>query len=175
LFGQRGFAATSTEEILEAASVSRGALYHHFRNKEDLFVAVYEATESDFANRIIVASATANDPLKQLRLGLDAFLDLCLEPEVQRILLLDGPTVLDWETWHEIDERYTFGLIQAALDEAVNRGLIERQPTTPLAHVLFGAAIQSAMVVARAENSDVAKRQMAKTLRRLLNALSSPR
>src|SRR5205807_8475708 len=115
LCAERGFAATATDDILEEASVSRGAMYHHFRNKEDLFEAVYEAVDADLTEKILVASMAGREPLKQLRLGFDAFLEHCTDPEVQRIVLLDGPTVLGWEKWHEIDERHTFGLIHAAL------------------------------------------------------------
>lgn len=171
LFAERGFASTSTEEILAAASLSRGAMYHHFRNKEALFEAVYEAVEADLTSRVVAASFRGRDALQQLRLGLDAFLDLCLDPEVQRIVLLDGPTVLGWERWHEIDERYAFGLIKAALDGAVAAKLITRQPTEPLAHAVLGAMIQAGMVVARADDPALAKKQMSSTFKRLLAGL----
>ena len=171
LFADRGFAATSTEEILAAAGLSRGALYHHFRNKEHLFEAVYEAVEADLTHRVVARSIRGRDAMHQLRLGVDAFLDNCLDPDVQRIVLLDGPTVLSWETWREIDERYAYGLIKAALDEAVRTGLVDRQPTEPLAHVLLGAMIQAGMVVARAADPQVAKRQMSRTFKRMLTAL----
>lgn len=171
LFAERGFAATSTEEILAAAGLSRGALYHHFRNKEHLFEAVYEAVEADLTNRVVMKSFAGRDALHKLRLGVDAFLDHCLDPDVQRIVLLDGPTVLSWETWREIDERYAFGLIKGVLDEAVREGLITRQPTDPLAHVLLGAMIQAAMAVARADDPAVAKRQMSRTFKRMLTSL----
>jgi AcrR family transcriptional regulator len=172
LFGQRGFAATPTEDILESAAVSRGALYHHFRNKEDLFQAVYEAVEADLTAKVVVASAGGgSDALKQLQRGFDTFLDLCLDPEVQQIVLLDGPTVLGWETWQEIDARYAFGLVKAALDEAVRTGLIPRQPTPPMAHILLGAVTQAGMVVSRADDPAAAKREMSKTIQRLLKGL----
>jgi len=171
LFAEHGFAATSTEDILAAAGLSRGAMYHHFRSKEHLFEAVYEAVEADLTQRVVEQSIKGRDAMHQLRLGVDAFLDHCLDPDVQRIVLLDGPTVLSWETWREIDERYAYGLIKAALDEAVRAGLITRQPTEPLTHVLLGAMIQAGMVVARAEDPAVAKRQMSRTFKRMLAAL----
>ena len=99
------------------------------------------------------------------------YLEHCTDPEVQRIVLLDGPTVLGWEKWHEIDERHTFGLIHAALEEAVRAGAIQRQPTTPLAHLLLGAGMQAGMVVARADDPAAAKREMGKALHRLLATL----
>ena len=98
LFAEKGFAATSTEEILGEAAVSRGALYHHFASKTDLFRAAFEAVEDDLTAQILAAAAGSGetDPLRILELGFDAFLDQCVNPEVQRIVMLDGPTVLGW-------------------------------------------------------------------------------
>ncbi len=171
LFADQGFAGTSVEAILDQAGVSRGALYHHFDGKDDLFLAVFEAVEEDLTSRVVLASAGAKEPLDQLRLGFEAFLDLCLDSEVRRVVLLDGPTVLGWEAWHEIDERYAFGLIKAALDLAVERGAIEEQPTDALAHVLLGAMMQAGFVVAKAADRAAEKKRMAATLGRLLAAL----
>ncbi len=120
LFASQGFAATSTEQILGEAEVSRGALYHHFPSKTDLFQAAFEAVEDEVTAQVL-ASATASgetDPMRILELGFDAFLDQCVNPEVQRIVMLDGPTVLGWDTWHELDERYAFGTLKAVLSVA---------------------------------------------------------
>ena len=120
LFAEQGFAATSTEDILGASGVSRGAMYHHFSSKTELFQAVFEAVEEDLTNEIMVASTAGGetDPMRILELGFAAFLDQCLHPEVQRIVMLEGPTVLGWDTWHEIDERYAFGTVKFVLGMA---------------------------------------------------------
>src|SRR4051812_4771201 len=94
LFADRGFADTSTEELVRAAGVTRGALYHHFRDKRDLFEAVYEDVEQSLVAKIASSITTATDPLDVLRQGADAFLDACLDPAVRRIALLEGPSVL---------------------------------------------------------------------------------
>jgi AcrR family transcriptional regulator len=171
LFAEKGFAGTSTEEILAAATVSRGAMYHHFADKKALFRATLEAVEDDLSAQILAAASGAADPLGQLRNGFDAFLDQCRNPEVQRIVMLDGPTVLGWDTWHEIDERYAFGLIKSALEAAADQGAIEPGSTESLAHLIVGAVMQAGMVVARADDPAEAKRSMTTTFARVLAAL----
>jgi AcrR family transcriptional regulator len=173
LFAQKGFAGTSTEEILGESSVSRGALYHHFASKTDLFQAVFEAVEDDLTAQVLAAATTTGetDPMRILEIGFDAFLDQCLNPEVQRIVMLDGPTVLGWDTWHELDERYAFGSIKAVLAVAASTGRIEEGAVDPLSHLLLGAIMQAGMVVARADDPAVAKRSMAASFAQLVSSL----
>ena len=173
LFAEKGFAATSTEEILGEAAVSRGALYHHFASKTDLFRAAFEAVEDDLTAQILAAATGSGetDPLRILELGFDAFLDQCVNPEVQRIVMLDGPTVLGWDTWHELDERYAFGTIKTVLTLAAETGRIDEAEVEPLSHLLLGAIMQAGMVVARAEDPAVAKRAMSETFARIVSTL----
>ncbi len=173
LFAERGFAATSTEEILGEAAVSRGALYHHFASKTDLFRAAFEAVEDDLTAQILAAASGSGetDPLRILELGFDAFLDQCVNPEVQRIVMLDGPTVLGWDTWHELDERYAFGTIKTVLTVAAQNGQIDETAVEPLSHLLVGAIMQAGMVVARAEDPVAAKRAMSETFARIVSGL----
>jgi AcrR family transcriptional regulator len=171
LFAEKGFAATSTEEILGAASASRGALYHHFPSKTDLFEATFEAVEDDLTAQVVLAAGAETDPRRQLELGVGAFLDQCRNPEVQRIVMLDGPTVLGWDRWHELDERYGFGAIKAVLGVAAERGMIGASSIEPLAHLLLGAVMQAGMVVARAEDPGAAKREMTSTFATLIAGL----
>jgi AcrR family transcriptional regulator len=171
LFAEKGYAATSTEEILSAAAVSRGAMYHHFAGKTGLFQAVFEAVEEDLTAQVIVAAATETDPMRQLQRGFEAFLDQCRNTEVQRIVMLDGPTVLGWDTWHELDERYAFGSLKAVLGVAAAQGSIGAEAVDPLAHLLLGAVMQAGMVVARADDPDAASHAMTSTFATLLSAL----
>lgn len=174
LFGERGYAGTSTEEIVQRARVTRGALYHHFRDKTDLFEAVVEETERQSVARLIAASQGGADAWERLRLGLRAFLDGCEEPAIQRILLLDAPSVLGWDKWREIDARYGFGLMKAGLQEAMERGIVRRQPLEPLAHLLLGAVMEGAMLIARAEDIAGTRAEVGETLERLLEGLRAP-
>ena len=173
LFAHQGFAATSTEEILHEAAVSRGALYHHFPSKTDLFQATFEQVEDELTAQVLQSAAAGGetDPMRILQVGFDAFLDQCLNPEVQRIVMLDGPTVLGWDLWHELDERYAFGTIKTVLGLAAETGRIQRERVDPLAHLLLGAVMQAGMVVARAEDPLAAKQAMTDTFAGIVSAL----
>jgi AcrR family transcriptional regulator len=171
LFTERGYAATSTTEIVERAGVTRGALYHHFAAKEDLFRAVFEQLEDEVTKHVAKEALTSADPLEQLRRGTRAYLDACIDPAVQRVVLLEGPSVLGWQTWQEIEQRYGYGLVVAGVEAAIGAGLIAAQPVEPLAHVLFGALTEAGMVVARAEDPGAARAEMEAAMDRLLNGL----
>jgi AcrR family transcriptional regulator len=171
LFTDHGYAATSTTEIVERAGVTRGALYHHFAAKDDLFRAVFEQLEAEVAEEVAHRALTGADAIEQLRLGCRAFLDICLDPAVQRIVIVEGPAVLGWETWQEIENRYGHGLVVAGVKAAVDAGLVETQPVGPLADVLFGALAQAGMVVARADEPQIARTEMEAAMDRLLDGL----
>jgi AcrR family transcriptional regulator len=176
LFAERGFAGVGTEEIVRAAGVTRGALYHQFRDKEDLFAAVFELLESELAQRTAAAGASGTtDPLAELRVGAEAWLDACTEPEIQRIVLLDGPAVLGWERWREIGTRYGRGLVEAVLQAAVDAGRLAPQPIRPLAHVLMGAVDEAALYVATAEDPAAARVEVGAVLDGLITSLAAPR
>ncbi len=175
LFAERGYAAVGTEEIVRAAGVTRGALYHHFDGKRELFEAVYEQIEAELAERIAAGALAANagSPLEAMRAGADMFLQACTEPEAQRIVLLDGPSVLDWDRWREIAAKHGLGLIEASLEAAIEAGAIAPQPVRPLAHVLMGALDEAAMLVARAEDPERMREEVGRTLDTLIGALSA--
>jgi AcrR family transcriptional regulator len=173
LFAERGYAAVGTEEIVRKAGLTRGALYHQFAGKRELFEAVYETIEREVTERIAADALVGSDPLEALRAGARAFLDHCLEPEVQRIVLIDAPSVLGWERWREIGARYGLGLIEAALEAAIDAGAISPAPVKPLAHVLLGALDEAAMAVARAEDPAAASDEMDVVLGRMLDGLRS--
>ena len=175
LFTERGYAATSTTEIADRAGVTRGALYHHFPAKDDLFRAVFEELEAEVANHVAREALAGADPLEQLRLGSRAFLDVCVDPAVQRIVLLEGPGVLGWETWQEIEERYGYGLVAGGVEAVIAAGLVDAQPAGPLAHVLFGALSQAGLMVARADDAGSARSEMEAAMNRLLDGLRASR
>lgn len=173
LFADRGYAAVGTEEIVRAAGVTRGALYHHFDGKRDLFEAVYERIEVELAQRIAggALNAGAATPLEAMRAGAEMFLRAATEPEAQRIVLLDGPSVLGWDRWREIAAEHGLGLIEATLQAAIEAGAIAEQPVRPLAHVLMGALDEAAMLVARAEDPERMRAEVGRTLDALLAGL----
>jgi AcrR family transcriptional regulator len=175
LFAERGYAGVGTEEIVRAAGVTRGALYHHFDGKRELFEAVYERVEVELAERIATGALAANasSPMEAMRAGAEMFLQACTEPEAQRIALLDGPSVLGWDRWREIAAEHGLGLIEASLQAAIDEGAIEPQPVRPLAHVLMGALDEAAMLVARSEDPEAMRVEVGRTLDSLLAALSA--
>ncbi len=174
LFAEHGFAGVGTETIVRAAGVTRGALYHQFADKTELFEAVYEAIEQDLVRRIgeLIAAAGATDSIEVMTLSADAWLDACLEQEVQRIVLLDGPAVLGWERWRDIGMRYGLGLIEGLLTHAVEVGRIPPQPVKALAHVLVGALDEAGLYVARAEDQAAASEQVRAVIARLVAGLA---
>ena len=173
LFGARGYAGVGTQEIVRAAGVTRGALYHQFRDKADLFAAVAEEVEAEIAERIAAGAAgAADDPVGALRAGAQLFLDACAEPEVERIILLDAPAVLGWEAWRDLAGRYGLGLVQLALQSAMDAGAIVPQPVVPLAHVLVGALDECALYVARAEDPPTARQECAAIFDRILRSIT---
>ena len=130
LFAAQGFPEAALETIVRAAGVTRGALYHHFADKTELFAAVFEQVEAEVAARMGEAIAASNqtDPVEVMRLGAGFWLDACSDPEVQRIVLVDAPAVLGWTRWTEIGNRYNVGLVRALLTDAVETGRIPSQP-----------------------------------------------
>lgn len=174
LFAERGYADVSAEEIVRAAGVTRGALYHHFDGKRELFAAVYERIELELAERIAAGAlrANASSPLGAMRAGAEMFLVASTEPETQRIVLLDGPAVLGWDRWREIAAAHGLGLIEATLAAAIEAGAIDSQPVKPLAHVLMGALDEAAMLVARAEDPEAMRAEVSRTFDALLAGLS---
>jgi AcrR family transcriptional regulator len=174
LFAADGYNATSLEDVVAAAGVTKGALYHHFASKRDLFRAVFENEERALARVCHEAYAREKDPWEGFYAGCTAFLEESLDPGVQRIAVLDGPAVLGWEEVREIEARYSLSMIESGLREAIEGGRIAPRPTGPLAHLLFGALCEGAMVVARASGDQrAAMREVAQELRAMLTALET--
>ncbi len=174
LFAERGYATVGTEEIVRAAGVTRGALYHHFAGKRELFAAVYEQVEVELAERIAAGALESNarSPLEAMRAGAEMFLAACTEPAVQQVVLLDAPAVLGWDRWREIAAEHGLGLIEGTLQAAVEAGVIAPQPVRPLAHLLMGALDEAGMLIARAEDPEAMRREVGRTLETILDGLS---
>lgn len=174
LFAARGFGGVPAEEVVRAAGLTRGALYHHFGGKQGLFESVYEALQQEVAAGIERAAAEAPDPWSGLCAGCRAFLNACVDPEVQRIVLLDAPAVLGWERWREVDAAHGLGLLKEGLREAMAGGALAPQPLDPLAHLLLGAMNEAAMWIARSAEPHVALSQATTALDRVLEGLRPP-
>jgi len=175
LFAAQGFADVPTDAIVEAAGVTRGALYHQFADKTALFEAVVEAVEADIARRLAdeVATTGITDPVEALRHAVRTWLDICVEPEIHRIALIDGPSVLGWAHWREICQRHVFGLVQALLAHGIELGRIRPQPARPLAHALMGAGDEAALYVAEAADHGQARAEIIGVLDQLIAGVTT--
>lgn len=174
LFARDGYAAVSVEGIVRRAKMTRGALYHHFSDKADLFRAVAEQVEAELVEQAAAAAAKEPRPEKHLEVGCQALFDACLDQDVRRILLIDGPSVLGWEAWREMDAKYALGLLREALEAAMDEGYIERHPVEPLALMLLGALGEASLGIARADDVERARVDFGETFARLLSGLKKP-
>lgn len=178
LFAEQGYAETATEEIVRRARVTRGALYHHFRDKQALFGAVLDQEQQKIAAQAAEAAAAQPDPWRAIAAASSAFLDACLDPVVQRIVLIDAPAVLGLERWRETDQRHYLGSMKALIQAAIGQGLIEDQPVDALAHIIFGALHEAAMLIARSDEKAAARQSVSGVVERLFEGLrgkSGPR
>jgi AcrR family transcriptional regulator len=171
LFTERGYARVGTEEIVARAKVTRGALYHHFTDKRDLFRAVFERVEGDLMKRIGATMEVADDRWELMVTGMKAFLDACEEPAVKQISLTDAPAVLGWEEWREIDNRHGLGLTRAALQGAVDSGDIRPIAVDPMAHLFVAALSEAAFVIAHADHPRKARAEVEEALVQLVSGL----
>jgi AcrR family transcriptional regulator len=145
--------------------------YHQFRDKVALFEAVFEDVERGVVEKLYGEVEGLSDPFRILRRGFDAFLDVCLDPAVGRIALIDAPAVLGWERWRELEQAYGLGMAKVALQAAMDAGVLKRQAVDPLAHVLFGAVIEAGLLVANSPDPAVTRREVGKPVQALLDAL----
>ena len=168
LFGAKGFAATSVEDIARAARVTTGALYHHFPTKAAVFEAVFEQVHGEMLVDSAEAAAAAGGALEMLEAGFGVFLDRVLEPEVQRILVTDGPAVLGLARFVELDERYALEPSVAALAAANAAGLVRVDDPQTLVLLLFGAMTRAGLLIASSPDPKATRDAVGATFRQML-------
>jgi AcrR family transcriptional regulator len=173
LFAEHGYAAISTDQIARAAQVTRGALYHQFSGKEELFAAVVEEIEAEIAEQIAahIAVTEPTDVEQLIGANIDAFLTACAEPDVHRIALVEAPAALGWERWREICFRHGLSNVDRVLRSLIEAGLMADQPIRPLAHVIAGAIDEAALYAARAPDRALATEQARDALVALVTGL----
>ncbi|MFC4560436.1 TetR/AcrR family transcriptional regulator [Nocardiopsis mangrovi] len=152
LFARDGYAAVPLDEITRAAGVTKGALYHHFGSKAGLFTAVVARVQQEVAARVAAAADAESDPWDRLTAGCRAFLASAADPDVQRIMLIDGPAVLGWNEWRRMDEESSARHLTEALTAMAETGAIAPQPVEPLARLLSGAMNEAALWLARSDD-----------------------
>src|SRR5215208_2571038 len=171
LFTENGYADVGTEEIVARAKVTRGALYHHFEDKRDLFRAVFQRVEGGLMERIGARMKAASDPWELMLNGMRSFLDACEEPAVKQVALTDAPSVLGWQEWREIDNRHGLGLTRTALEGAVAAGVLRPTAVEPMAHLFVAALSEAAFVIAYADRPRKARAEVEEALLHLVEGL----
>jgi AcrR family transcriptional regulator len=171
LFAEHGYEGTSIEAVLREAGVSRGSLYHHFAGKEALYEAVVEDVETKVGMQTLAAAGDATGPVDALRKGFIEWIRLASDPVVQRILLIDAPSVLGWQKWRAMEERHALGLIRSVLQEIADQGDLRPELVGTLAHVLLASVNEVALLVARADDQEAAMKNGADAIDELLRRL----
>lgn len=174
LFAERGYADVPTEELVRTAGVTRGALYHHFKDKRALFEAVFEDVETTLMAKTGTAMSRSEDAWVTLLSACNAFLDACVEPDVAQIILIDGPSVLGWDRWREIEDRYALGALIGLLQGAMDQGFVAKQPAEPLAQLVLASVNEAGLVIARASDTKARRAELGAALQRLLEGLRVP-
>jgi len=170
-FAVSGFANTSIDAVAESARVTKGAVYHHFKDKADLFEAAFVVMEERLAARVTAGVEGIEDPWELMARGIDLFLAECTEADFRQIALLEAPGALGWARWKQIEEHYFLGMVAAALDGLVRGGHIDIPPGDVTARMVLAAMAEAGLAVAAAPEPDVERRRVGALMMRLLAGL----
>ena len=174
-FASQGFARTSVDDIVRRARLTKGALYHHFKDKTAVFEAVFCRIEESLVGRVAEASAKHTDPWKRVDAGFGAFLEAALEPENRRIVFEEAPIALGWARWRGIEQQYMMGLLRATLRSLHEAGLIHAEPLDLVAPVLFAAIAEATQVAAQGADTKAARRAAKRLMLQLVHGLEPAR
>lgn len=171
LFTQHGYTGTSLDEIARNARVTKGALYHHFSGKQAVFEAAFEAVDTQVVQRMSEAVSAPGGPWETMRTGLRTFLEVCLEPSYQRIVVQEGPAVMGWQRWREAEERFTYGIVRSVIGGLVEAGEIAPMPVEALSRVVFGALSAGATTIAGSDQPLETSREVGECMERVVVGL----
>ena len=174
LFAEHGYEGTSIEAVLSAAGVSRGALYHHFAGKEALFEAVVSAVSEQVTVELTEVIRGCTDPVEAMRTAAVAWISLAADPVIQRVLLVDAPSVLGWDRWRAMDDGRTLGALRMLLQAVSDSGRLPAELVAPFAHMILAALDEIVLVVARAPDSTAAVAEGRMAVEALLDRLLRP-
>ncbi|MFD0586584.1 TetR/AcrR family transcriptional regulator [Paenibacillus sp. GCM10027627] len=168
-FADNGYGHASLEAIAAEAEVTRGALYHHFRNKQGLFHAVLDAVQQEVGQCVEEEAAKSDDLTEQLLLGSRAFLAAAVEPGRKRILLIEGPAVLGWEAWRMLDEQNSMRHLREQLQAMKEKGVLGDVSLEAMAHFISGALNESALRMAELTEPEAAMEETMVLLGKLVH------
>ena len=169
LFAQKGFHATATTEIVQAAGVTRGALQHYFPRKEDLFRAVFERAGRGLVDA--TAERVAAEGWNGFTRDVRDFLANVVNLDVQRIAFVDGPAVLGWTEWRKLQIGYGLKMMEAAITDGIAKGLVQPQPPRALAHLILSIVEEAALMVLNARDLAVEPEEVEFAMISLLGSL----
>ncbi|MER7453188.1 TetR/AcrR family transcriptional regulator [Nocardia beijingensis] len=171
LFAEREYTDLSAEELVRAAGLTRGALYHHFDGKKGLFEAVIDDLEQQAAQRVRAAIDSSTDPVERVDRAMETFLDICTEPAYRHIVLLQGPIALGWRRWREVDQRHLSGLVVEGAQRLLDAGRIQPHPPELIASAFYGALTEMSLIIAESDDLALGRARAAELARALLGGL----
>ena len=170
-FGSVGFTEATVDAIASDASVAKGAVYHYFKNKDELFERVFEKVSLDLAKSVASTAQMSREPLENLMEATRTYFRLCSNSSIARITLQDAPSVFGYERWRTLDQAHFGGLIKGGLDFAMQAGAIASQPLEPLSNIVLAAVQAAALDCASQDDFDAAASVYVETLESLLAGL----
>lgn len=171
LFAEQGYARTSIDDIARHEQLTKGAFYHHFKHKQDIFEQVVDDLLAGAAASVASAARTAADPWERALAALDAFLDGCLDPLYQRIVIQEAPAVLGWEAWRQKEQRSGMALAAGLLGELMELGVIQRRPLALVSQMMLGAIMEAALAIAQSPDAAATRIEARLLLERMIRAL----
>ncbi len=174
VFTEKGYHAAGTHEIVATADLTRGALQHHFPRKEDLFLEVFNQVQQDLVDKTAIETENDEKPRSWVRLKADllSYLEAATTPEVQQIVLTDGPAVLGWSEWRRLEARYGLSVIMAGVEDGIEAGLIRHQAAAPLSHLILSVINEAALMVSNTSDPESAISEVQIALDTLLSKLN---
>lgn len=173
LFGEKGYDSTTMDQIAASAKVAKGAVYHHFTAKRDVFEAVFEAVSSRLVHSVGAGTRSDVGVIEQLILATELYFRLCGDTATAQITLRDAPSVLGYERWSELDALHFGGQVSAALALAMAAGAIEQQPVEPLSKMFLAAIQAAALNCAHADDFASAAAPYISSLKAMLSGLTT--
>jgi AcrR family transcriptional regulator len=167
LFESKPFDDVSMEDVAQTAAVSKGAIYHYAASKAALFLDVFKARQKVLAEAVVLAAAEQVTPFTQLTVGCRVYLEGCTDDGACRVLLIEGPRVLGWDVWRELDEQCFLSLVRTILDS-----IDANRPNDLIAHLLIGAVDEAAVVIAKSADRRTALQSAVIEIDRILDALA---
>lgn len=152
LFTRNGYASTSLDAIVKRARVTKGALYHHFSGKQALFEAAFNQVETRTMTQLKKAIDSEASPWERALKGVQEYINVCLDPTYQRLVIREAPVVMGIERWREAEEHFSFGIVRSVLEQLIAAGELGDIPIEVTARMMFASLSAGATIIAEASD-----------------------